>query len=98
MYRIKKVRALELAKTMGLIHLIFGLIQGAVLLIAKSFPQLAFLQSPELASLTLQQILLYSVVAYTVGGFVLGLIIGFAFNYVSRYTGGVSVSLEKDKK
>jgi hypothetical protein len=98
MYKIKKVKVLSLAYTVGAIHLLFGILQGAVLLIAKKFPQLTFLQSPELASLTLQQILLYSIVAYAVGGFILGLLIGWGYNYVTKWTGGVSVSLKKDKK
>jgi len=98
MYKIKKIKVLSLAYTIALIHLLFGLLQGAVLLIAKKFPQLTFLQSQELASLTLQQILLYSVVAYAVGGFVLGFLVGVAYNYVVKYTGGISVQLEKDKK
>jgi len=98
MYKIKKIKILSLAYTVAAIHLVFGILQALLLFVAKQFPQLTFLQSPELASLTLQQILLYSVVAYTVGGFLFGLVIGLAYNYVVKWTGGVSIQLEKHSK
>lgn len=98
MYKIKRVRVLSLAYTVAAVHLVFGILQALLLFIAKQFPQLSFLQSPELASLTLQQIFLYSIVAYTVGGFLFGLVIGFAYNYVVKWTGGISVQLEKHNK
>lgn len=96
MYKVKKVNVMSLAYMMAMIHLIFGIIQGAILLIAKNFPQLTFLQSADLASLTLQQILIYSIGAYAIGGLILGIIIGLAYNFIASYTGGVSISLKKD--
>ncbi len=98
MYKIKRVKVLSLAYTVAAVHLVFGVLQALLLFVAKQFPQLTFLQSPELASLTLEQIFLYSIVAYTVGGFLFGLVITIAYNYVVKWTGGISVQLEKHNK
>jgi len=98
MYKIKKINVLSLAYTVAAIHLIFGILQALLLFIAKQFPQLTFLQSAELTSLTLQQIFIYSIAAYAIGGFLFGLVVGLAYNYVVKWTGGISVQLEKDKK
>jgi hypothetical protein len=98
MYRVKKIKVLPLAYTIGAIQLLFGIIQAIVLIAAKKLPQLTFLQSPELASLTFQQILLYSVVAYAIGGFIFGLIIAWGYNYSTKWTGGIALTLKKDSK
>tara|TARA_Y100000310_G_C20376006_1_gene665769 strand:- start:289 stop:585 length:297 start_codon:yes stop_codon:yes gene_type:complete len=98
MYRIKKVKVLPLAYTVGFIYLIIGLILGIVLMVIKINPALAALSSEDLSGLTIQQILLLYPVAYGIGGLIIGGAIGIIYNHVSKLTGGIAVSLKKDKK
>ena len=98
MYRIKKVSVFPLAYTIALVYLIVGLILGVLLIIIKSNPALIALSSEDLAQLSVRQILLLYPVAYGVGGFIIGGAVGFIYNHVAKITGGISVSLKKDKK
>lgn len=98
MYRIKKIKILSLAYTITLIYFILGLLLGIFLAIVRSNPSLTALVGQDLAGLTLIQIVLLYPVAYSAGGFVIGIIIGYVYNQVSKVTGGVAVQLVKDKK
>jgi len=98
MYRIKKIKILPLAYTIALIYLIIGLILGIFLAIIRSNSLFTSYVNPDLINLTYQQIILLYPIAYSVGGLLIGVIVGYIYNQVSKLTGGISIQLVKDKK
>ena len=96
MYKIKKIKILPLAYTLSLIYFILGIALGVFLLIAKSSSTFSSLY-PNLINLSLSQIILLYPVAYAIGGFILGIVISYIYNQVSRFTGGIVIELEKEK-
>lgn len=97
MQRITKINALSLGYVLGLIYLIFGILFSLFLLAVKN-STLAPSLSQTITTLNPTQIFLLYPVGYAVGGFLTGLIIGLAYNYIARLTGGISVQLVEVKK
>jgi len=98
MYKIKKIKILSFAYTIALIYFIFGLLLGILLAVLKSNPLISSFVNQDLAGLSFRQIMLLYPVSYSVGGFVIGIIIGLIYNQVAKLTGGISIQLVKDKK
>lgn len=96
MYKIKKIKVMSLAYTVGLVYLFFGLILGVIIALAKENTALSFISNETLAQLTLWQIILIYPVSYGAGGFIISLIIGLIYNQIARITGGISIELKKD--
>ena len=96
MYKIKKIKVMSLAYTVGLVYLFFGLILGVIIALAKENTALSFISNETLAQLTLWQIILIYPVSYGVGGFIISIIIGLIYNQIAKITGGISVELKKD--
>jgi len=98
MYRIKKIKILPLAYTVTLIYFILGLLLGIFLAIVRTNPSFSSYVGQDLVGLTLVQIVLLYPIAYSAGGFLIGVLVGYIYNQVSKVTGGISVQLVKDKK
>ncbi len=99
MFRIKKVGILNLAYTVTIIYFILGIVLGIVLAILKtSNPGIASSIGQDLSKLTYIQIIFVYPIAYAIGGFVISVIVGFLYNYISKMTGGISVMLVKDSE
>lgn len=96
MYKIKKIKVMSLAYTIGLVYLFFGLILGIIIALAKENTALSFISNQTLAQLTLWEIILVYPVSYGVGGFIVSIIIGLIYNQIAKITGGISVELKKD--
>lgn len=96
MYKIKKIKVMSLAYTIGLVYLFFGLILGIIIALAKENTALSFISNETLAQLTLWEIILIYPVSYGVGGFIVSIIISFIYNQIAKITGGISVELKKD--
>ena len=93
MYRIKKINPLSLGYTASLIYLAVGILFSIVLSVAKTNPSLAIAFNSNLLSISYYEIFLLYPVAYTIGGFVTGIVIGFLYNFVTKFTGGISIEL-----
>ena len=97
MYKITKIKILPLAYTITLIYLILGLLLGIFLAVVKTNPLFGSSVNPDLVGLSYLQIILLYPIAYSVGGFILGILIGYIYNQVSKITGGIVIQLVKVK-
>ena len=98
MYKISKIKILPLAYTVSLIYFIFGLVLAVLLVALRSNTFITSFVNQNLLGLSLINIIILYPVAYGVGGFVMGIVIGYLYNQVSKLTGGISVQLVKDKR
>jgi len=93
MYRLKKIYPLSLAYILASIYLIFGLLMAVLFIIIKQNPAAASAVNQRLLELTYWQIILLYPIAYALGGFLTGIIIGFLYNLIAPRTGGVAFEL-----
>ena len=95
MYKLKKISVLPLAYTLAAIYLLIGLIISIIIMAVKNNVALATAINPDLVSITYTQVLLVYPVAYTIGGFVTGLVVGILYNFTAKYTGGIYLEFSK---
>ncbi len=93
MYKIKKINALSLGYTLSLIYLAVGILFSIILSVAKTNPSLAIAFNSNLLSISYYEIFLLYPVAYTIGGFVTGIVIAYLYNFVTKFTGGIAFEL-----
>lgn len=96
---IKRVNPVSLAKVNGIIGVIIGLIAGILLavfggLIGSFAPQAGGIGAPSIgAGLGIASIIILPIM-YGIGGFIGGLIGGWAYNLVAKWVGGIEIDLE----
>jgi hypothetical protein len=94
MQRIRRMGAMQMAKTLGALYLLLGLIIGVPLMFfmstfAKTQPGLPSYWN----GLGITTIILIPVI-YGVCGFIAGLLIAALYNVVAGLTGGIAIELE----
>jgi uncharacterized membrane protein YraQ (UPF0718 family) len=82
------------------IQLVLGILTSITFLVLRSSPTLAEGVSPTMGALTTWQIILFYPLSNLIGGFIMGLIIGYLYNILAPKIGGVLFELEEvsDKK
>ncbi len=91
MQKVKRIGVLSLAKILGLLYTIFGLILGASLAVVSLFG----LSADESVLFFGSASIIIFPILYGVMGFIGGLITGFFYNFIAGKIGGLEVELTK---
>ena len=91
MQKVKKIGVLSLAKILGLLYAIFGLIIGALFAL---FPLIGFSADETGAFFGTASIILFPIL-YGIMGFIGGLITAFFYNLIAGKIGGLEVEIAK---
>ncbi len=104
MQKIKKIGVISLAYNLALVYFFIGIIVSLVTLVAINIPVIKnalAITNPTLLSAAPSDII-YIIFGYTAGGFLVGLLVALIYNMISKWTGGISLTLssteDKDKK
>jgi hypothetical protein len=91
--KIKKICVFSLAKINAFLYLIPGLIMGVHLSISFSrFPPM--MSDTILSWLSNRGAFITYPIGYGIGGFIIGLIVGLFYNFLSRKIGGIEIEIE----
>ena len=95
MQKIKKIGVVSLAYNLALVSFLISLTTSLLFLIFSKIPNFAEVVSQSYPEVLLAspQALIYNVFVSTVTGFIFGILLAFFYNLVTKWTGGVSVSL-----
>ena len=91
MQKVKKIGVLSLAKLLGLLYAIFGLIIGALFAVLPLFG----LNVDETGLFFGARSIIIFPILYSVMGLVGGLITAFFYNLVAKWIGGLEVEITK---
>src|SRR5262245_47988309 len=94
MIRVRKIKTISLAKTMGMINLYLGLLVGALISLTGFFDPSALEDLGNLGMFGIASILVLPLL-YGIGGFSLGFMISLAYNWTAGLTGGLIIELEE---